>query len=148
LEKKGYRVTWLGVDENGALDLASLRSALTDDTALVSIMWANNETGVVFPIEEIGAIVRSKGIPFHVDAVQAAGKLPIKVKICRSIYLRSQAINFMPRRESARLYVRRGIDISAVHDRRASGAQSPRRNGKCRRQSSAWAKQRRSPLVA
>ena len=52
LEKKGYRVTWLGVDQNGALDLDELRAALTDDTALVSIMWANNETGVIFPIEQ------------------------------------------------------------------------------------------------
>ena len=80
LEKKGYRVTWLGVNENGALDLEQLRAALTEDTALVSIMWANNETGVIFPIEQIGAVVRSKGIPFHVDAVQAAGKIPIHVK--------------------------------------------------------------------
>jgi len=75
LEKKGYRVTWLSVDENGGLDAEELRSALTDDTALVSVMWANNETGVIFPIEQIGAIVKAKGIPLHVDAVQAAGKI-------------------------------------------------------------------------
>ena len=56
-----------------------LSAALTDDTALVSIMWANNETGVIFPIEKIGAIVSAKGIPLHVDAVQAAGKIPLKV---------------------------------------------------------------------
>src|SRR5215212_4465874 len=80
LEKKGYRVTWLGVNHNGALDLDELRGVLTDDTAVVSVMWANNETGVIFPIEEIGAIVREKGILFHVDAVQAAGRLPIHVK--------------------------------------------------------------------
>src|SRR5574342_242596 len=55
LQKKGYRVTWLGVDENGALDLDELRAALTEDTALASIMWANNETGVIFPIDQIGA---------------------------------------------------------------------------------------------
>ena len=60
------------MDQDGALDLDELRSALTDDTALVSIMWANNETGVIFPIEKIAEIVRSKGIPFHVDAVQSA----------------------------------------------------------------------------
>src|SRR5918996_667153 len=80
LEKKGYRVTWLGVDSDGMLDLDELRGSLTDDTAVVSIMYANNETGVVFPIEEIGAIVKARGIPFHVDAVQAAGKIPLKVK--------------------------------------------------------------------
>src|SRR5688572_22162980 len=79
LEKKGYRVTWLSVDQDGAVDLDELRAVLSDDTALASIMWANNETGVVFPIGEIGAILRSKGIPFHVDAVQAAGKLPLQV---------------------------------------------------------------------
>ena len=80
LEKKGYRITWLGVDQDGMLDLDQLRKALTDDTALVSIMHANNETGVIFPIESIGKIVKEKGIPFHVDAVQVAGKLPLKVK--------------------------------------------------------------------
>src|SRR6478736_9577359 len=79
LEKKGCRVTWLGVDENGALDLDELRSALTDDTALVSIMWANNETGVIFPIEKIAEIVRSKGILFHTDAVQVTGKIPMRL---------------------------------------------------------------------
>src|SRR5262245_35313029 len=80
LEKKGYRVTWLDVDEEGALDLAELEAALTEDTALVTIMWANNETGVIFPIEKIGALARAKGIPFHVDAVQAAGKVSIAMK--------------------------------------------------------------------
>jgi cysteine desulfurase len=80
LEKKGYRVTWLGVDGDGMLDLAELKAALGDDTALVSIMWANNETGVVFPIAEIAEIVKAKGIPFHVDAVQAAGKAVLGLK--------------------------------------------------------------------
>src|SRR5574342_488207 len=64
LQKKGYRVTWLGVDGDGMLDLDELRKALTDDTALVSIMYANNETGVIFPVESIGKIVKGKGIPF------------------------------------------------------------------------------------
>src|SRR5918992_2652799 len=80
LEKRGYRVTWLGVDGGGMLDLDELHDALTSETALVSIMFANNETGVIFPIEQIGTIVKSKGVPFHVDAVQAAGKLVIDVK--------------------------------------------------------------------
>ena len=73
LEKKGYRVSWLGVDENGSLDLAELAAALTDDTAVVSIMWANNETGVIFPIEKIGALVRAKGIPFHRNSQSTYG---------------------------------------------------------------------------
>jgi cysteine desulfurase len=77
LSKKGYKVTSLPVDREGRLDLDHLSAAMTEETALVSIMWANNETGVLFPIEEIAQIVKSKGVVFHTDAVQAVGKLPI-----------------------------------------------------------------------
>jgi cysteine desulfurase len=112
LEKKGYRITWLGVDENGALDLGALRAALSDDTALVSIMWANNETGVIFPIEQIGSIVRSAGIPFHVDAVQAAGKLPLNVKDLPVDLLTVSAHKFYAPKGIGALYVRRGISFS------------------------------------
>jgi cysteine desulfurase len=81
LEKDGYEVTWLGVSETGELDLESLRAALRPDTALVSVMLANNETGVLFPIEEIGRIVRERSeATFHVDGVQAVGKVPIDLK--------------------------------------------------------------------
>jgi cysteine desulfurase len=77
LSKRGYRVTELNVDGEGRLDLDELKKAVDDDTVLVSIMYANNETGVVFPIEEIGAIVKEKGALFHTDAVQAVGKIPL-----------------------------------------------------------------------
>ena len=77
LQKQGYRLTELAVDGDGALDLDQLAQAITPDTAIVSVMWANNETGVVFPIEEIARIVKGRGAVFHTDAVQAAGKLPI-----------------------------------------------------------------------
>jgi cysteine desulfurase len=81
LEKDGYEVTWLGVSETGELDLESLRAALRPDTALVSVMLANNETGVLFPIEEVGRVVRERSeAAFHVDGVQAVGKVPIDLK--------------------------------------------------------------------
>ncbi len=79
-ETKGYRVTWLDVDDQGKLDLDELRNAVTDDTALVSVMYANNETGVIFPGEEIAEIVKERGAVFHVDAVQAVGKVPLSLK--------------------------------------------------------------------
>jgi cysteine desulfurase len=77
LQARGYRITELGVDGQGRLDLDELRAVLGDDTALVSVMTANNETGVIFPVDAIGAIARERGIPFHTDAVQAIGKIPM-----------------------------------------------------------------------
>lgn len=79
LTRDGYRVTELAVDHEGCLDLAELEAAIREDTALVSVMYANNETGVIFPIEQIGQIVKARGVMFHVDAVQAVGKLPINL---------------------------------------------------------------------
>src|SRR5215210_1790385 len=79
LAKRGHPVTWLGGDSKGQIDLGELERAITDETALVSIMWANNETGVMFPTEEIADLVRAKGAVFHSDAVQAVGKLPLKL---------------------------------------------------------------------
>jgi cysteine desulfurase len=80
LEHEGYPVTYLSVDREGMLDLAGLEQAITDQTALVSIMWANNETGVIFPIGEIAEITRRRGVLLHVDGVQAAAQLPIDVE--------------------------------------------------------------------
>jgi cysteine desulfurase len=80
LAKRGYEVTWLGVDGNGQINLGELERAIRPDTAIVSTMWANNETGILFPIEEIAEIVRAKGALFHTDAVQAVGKIPISLK--------------------------------------------------------------------
>ncbi len=80
MQKRGHRLTELPVDEQGRLDLHQLEAALTDDTALVTIMWANNETGVVFPVQDIAELCRAKGVLFHTDAVQAVGKLPIDLR--------------------------------------------------------------------
>jgi cysteine desulfurase len=77
LSKKGYKVTLLPVDREGLLKPEQLAEAITDETALVSIMWANNETGVLFPIETLAHIAKSRGVLFHTDAVQAVGKIPI-----------------------------------------------------------------------
>ena len=80
LSKTGYRVTFLPVDRKGRMNPEDLYRSLSNDTAVVSIMWANNETGVVFPIEEIVRVVTERGIVFHTDAVQAVGKIPIDVQ--------------------------------------------------------------------
>ncbi len=111
LERKGYRVTWLGVDENGMLDLDELRDSLSDDTALVSIMYANNETGVIFPVREAGEIVKARGIPLHVDAVQVPGKIELDVKNSPIDLLTISAHKFHGPKGVGALYVRRGITL-------------------------------------
>jgi cysteine desulfurase len=80
LARRGYEITWLPVDKLGRLDLEKLRQAIRADTALVTLLWANNETGVLFPIEEIVRITSPAKVPLHVDAVQAVGKLPLSVR--------------------------------------------------------------------
>jgi cysteine desulfurase len=80
LERHGYEVTFIGVDKTGRLNLRAVADAIRSDTALVSVMWANNETGVIFPIEEIAEIARDKNVPLHTDAVQAAGKISLNLR--------------------------------------------------------------------
>jgi cysteine desulfurase len=80
LASRGYEVTFLPVDRQGLLDLNRVEDAIREDTAIVSIMWANNETGVIFPVEEIAQLAKAKGAVFHTDAVQAVGKIPINLK--------------------------------------------------------------------
>lgn len=112
LTRKGYRVTTLSVNREGQLDLDELRESLTEDTALVSIMYANNETGVIFPIEKIGEIVKSKGIPFHTDAVQAAGKIPLNMKKSTVDMLSISGHKLHAPKGIGVLYIRKGTKFS------------------------------------
>ena len=80
LARRGYEITWLPVDTDGQLDPAEAAAAIRDDTAVVSLMWANNETGVIFPVEEIARAARAQGAYFHTDAVQAVGKVPVRME--------------------------------------------------------------------
>ena len=113
LEKSGYEVTWIEVDEEGRLDLESLRAALRPDTALVSVMLANNETGVLFPIEEIGAIVReSSRALFHVDGVQAVGKIPINLGSLPVDLFAISGHKFHAPKGIGALYVRKGLELA------------------------------------
>ena len=112
LRNRGYEVTYLPVDESGMLDLGLLANTIRPDTALVSVMWANNETGVVFPIEEIAAICHSRGALFHTDAVQVAGKLPIDVRETHVDYLSLSAHKLHAPKGIGCLFVRRGAPFT------------------------------------
>ena len=108
----GCEVTWLEVDEQGSLDLDDLRKALRRDTGIVSIMLANNETGVLFPIEEIGRIVREHSdAVFHVDGVQAAGKIPIKLRGWEVDLFSISGHKFYAPKGVGALYIREGLKL-------------------------------------
>jgi len=111
LKRKGYRVTELPVDRKGALNLDLLADLITEDTAVVSVMWANNETGVVYPIEQIAEIVKSKGVYFHTDAVQAVGKIPVDLSRVPVDFLALSGHKFHAPKGVGVLFVRNGIKM-------------------------------------
>jgi len=107
LAKHGCEVTFVGVDRDGNVDLAELEAAIRPETALVSVMWANNETGVLFPVEKIAEICRAKGVLFHTDAVQAVGKIPIRLRDTSINFLSLSAHKFHGPKGVGALYVNR-----------------------------------------
>ena len=111
LEKQGFEVTLLDVHEDGVVRLEDVEAAIREDTALVTVMFANNEIGTVQPIKEIGALCRSKGIPFHTDAVQAAGHMPINVKEMNIDLLSMSGHKFHAPKGVGVLYAKKGMPL-------------------------------------
>ena len=114
LEEQGVNVTYLPVNEQGIIEAHSLKSFITEKTALVSVMWANNETGMIFPIKEIGEICREKGVLFHSDAVQAVGKIPVDVQDIHVDFLSMSAHKFHGPKGIGALYIRNSQALSPL----------------------------------
>ena len=116
LEKKGFEITYLDVDQDGLVDLEELKAAIRPDTILISVMYANNEIGTIEPIGEIGAIARERGILFHTDAVQAFGQVPLDVEALKVDMLSASAHKVNGPKGVGMLYIRAGLKLrSFIH---------------------------------
>lgn len=114
LEEQGVKVTYLPVNEQGVVEAHTVKSFITDKTALVSVMWANNETGMIFPIKEIGEICKEKGVLFHSDAVQAVGKIPVDVQAVHVDFLSMSAHKFHGPKGIGALYIKDSQELSPL----------------------------------
>ncbi|WP_120944072.1 MULTISPECIES: NifS family cysteine desulfurase [Helicobacter] len=114
LESVGMEVTYLPINAQGTISAQQVKEAITQDTALVSVMWANNETGLIFPIEEIGAVCKEKGVLFHTDAVQAIGKIPVSVQKAHVDFLSFSAHKFHGPKGVGGLYIRSGVELTPL----------------------------------
>ena len=112
LAHNGYRVTQIPVDKDGNLDVAAYEESLTPDTAIATIMWGNNETGVVFPVEQLAALAKDRGILFHSDGVQVAGKIPINMKESQVDMLSLSGHKLHAPKGVGILYIRKGVPFS------------------------------------
>lgn len=114
LEEQGVKVTYLPVNEQGIVEAHTVKSFITEKTALVSVMWANNETGMIFPIKEIGAICKEKGVLFHTDAVQAVGKIPVDMQEVHVDFLSMSAHKFHGPKGIGALYIKNSQELSPL----------------------------------
>ena len=114
LETQGVEVTYLPVNEEGVLEASKVKESIKEDTALVTIMWANNETGKIFPIKEIGLICKTAGVAFHSDGTQAIGKVPVDVQDCNLDYLSFSAHKFHGPKGVGGLYVKKGSELTPL----------------------------------
>jgi cysteine desulfurase len=126
LEREGFEVTWLDVDTEGMIDLERLEKSITPKTVLITIMSANNETGVILPVDEIGRIARAHKVLFHTDAVQAAGKVPVNVKDINCDLLTISGHKLYGPKGVGALFVKRGVRVVPLihgghHERRRRG---------------------------
>lgn len=111
LEREGFEVTWLAVDAAGLPDTGAFAAALRPDTAIVSLVWANNETGVIFPLEQMAALADERRVVFHADAVQAAGKIPLDLRRMRAHLVSVSAHKFHGPKGAGALFVRPGLGL-------------------------------------